>query len=131
MMREIIFQGRSALSGRWITGYLTQQPDGRYYIHRNIMGKEAKTLVYPETVRQFTGFVDMNGEKIFEGDILECTYQDPPEPDSVVYEKVIWNNGWYQQDGNCPPEPLVQHILDENAIIAGNIWDNANLLEAK
>ena len=89
-MREILFRGKS-IRGEWIYGYLNQHrgnirydcdcepiADGCYYINDwqtkidiGMYGQDFK--VDPDTVGQFTGLTDRNGEKIFEGDIIEYT----------------------------------------------------------
>ena len=90
MTREILFRGKS-IRGEWIYGYLNQHrgnirydcdcepiADGCYYINDwqtkidiGMYGQDFK--VDPDTVGQFTGLTDRNGEKIFEGDIIEYT----------------------------------------------------------
>lgn len=60
--------------------------------------------VIPETVGQFTGLTDKNGNKIFEGDIVQSEeYQQGDEVGEVVYDSkdcTYWVHsekyGWWQ-----------------------------------
>ena len=88
-------------------------------------------MVYPENLRiqgriltQFTGLLDKNGKKIFEGDILK----EPAYGRRYDYDPIIIEYKDYRGEENTvcglvlPEEP-------EECEIIGNIFENPELLK--
>ena len=145
MNRKILFRGKR-LDGDWVYGFLTcmnyidvfnpkvcydGQEEIRYYTVEHHQ-------VDTNTVGQFTGLCDKNGNKIFEGDILETA-----GPDGADYQDVVhfghFNDddnhgneyiGFYVKSGNYTTSLLEMPLGEHNyCYIIGNIYDNPELLE--
>lgn len=81
-VREILFRGKTLDTGEWIYGSLIDLDRESGYVYIMPSHKGASTLspfnlirlhsvlVDPETVGQWTGLVDKNGVKIFDGDVV-------------------------------------------------------------
>lgn len=78
-MREILFRGYNKIVKRWYYGYLVKF-DNLYYIRD---GSGTEPFAEEDSIGQYTGYVDKNGNKIFDGDIaiwndnkLEIKFED-------------------------------------------------------
>ena len=126
-MRTIKFRGKLKSNGNWEYGDLLHDNFDACYIYPIEVGDLYKNNeVIPETIGQFTGLYDCEGNEIFEGDILRFGNSQ-----SGVCE-VKWNEHiaafcirFYFKD-EIGSRPLGGGI--EFAII-GNIHDNSELLK--
>lgn len=72
MNREILFRGKRKDNKGWVYGDLNQND-----VHNRISILEHGCIIHavdPETIGQFTGLLDKEGNKIFEGDICTVTF---------------------------------------------------------
>ena len=77
MEREILFRGRRTDNGEWIDGALICLDDGETRIATSCLTGDDPNLLLmcayeadPNTIGEFTGLLDKDNNKIFEGDIL-------------------------------------------------------------
>ena len=140
-MREILFRGKRTDNGEWVYGDLIKNLiyDGRekeirigdiYFEHNGDIHGTAVCKVIPETVGQFTGLCDKNGNKIFEGDIAEFTdkYLHKKGRAKIVFEASKWKYSGCYYGGN----PIVWLCINDSSIefeVIGNIHDNPELLK--
>ena len=119
------FRGKRIDNGEWVYGYLI----GNDVIVGDIIefnteyfNTEFWYKVDPETVGQYTGLIDKNGTKIFEGDIL-----DGHSDGHGVVEWTDFDGGYNYvfDDGNAVG---VYEVLRDAKVI-GNIHDNPGLIK--
>lgn len=134
-MREILFRGKREDNGKWVDGSLLIFPDnGDCYICVDIDGMCSlfKFAVESATVGQYTGMMDKNGKRIFEGDII--TYD--LDVGITLYAMCTFHKGsfgakWIQE--KVPVFDEFAHFSsykDFKFEVIGNVWDNPELLEA-
>jgi len=92
--RKIKFKGKyeSALLKIWAKGSLLCLRDGRTVFLAEIRdGAMVETNVAPNTIGQYIGLLDKNGEEIYEGDIIEARGVGDDIP-AVVRGEVEWDD---------------------------------------
>lgn len=128
-MRDILFRGKKKNSGEWVYGNLFN-PDQSDTPTQICMGTHIVRICYeidPETVGEYTGLTDRNGEKIFEGDIIKCKVHEingyrvrrgVVEYHGVGFIMNLDPNSWYDQKN-----------ISFDCEVIGNIYDNPELLK--
>lgn len=136
-MREILFRGKRLDNDEWAEGAYLNDRDGAFYIcpaasditygdngNRRRIGCWYK--VDPATVGQYTGLMDKNGKRIFEGDIVQFrTRVDTFKPLYVRWYKGAAQFVVSKRDG------VRSYPMDDawTYEVIGNIHDNPELLE--
>lgn len=123
-MREMLFRGQTIYKSKgnaWYKGSLITESEGAKIVY-DTTDENGWEYVIPETVGQYTGLDDKNGNKIFEGDIVDILTENE-EIGVVVYE-----NGGYIvfSDGFCVD--FINNIHGTDVEIIGNIYDNPELM---
>lgn len=108
-MRVILFRGKREDGQGWIFGSLWDDCGIiRILSPANVVGYS----VIPETVGQYTGLMDKNGKRIFEGDCLD-------HPLNTVE---------YLDDGFCVAGDRPLALMAKHSEVIGNIHDNLELV---
>ena len=130
-MREILFRAKRQDNGKWIEGsfvkYTDYDGDKVYLIYAS---NGNPNNIIPETVGQFTGLTDKNGNKIFEDDIIKIrrTYLNAGYEEDCFY-KVAWHkywNGWALINIKSTQSCYLDNVIQGEVI--GNIHVNPELL---
>lgn len=130
MKREILFRGKSKNTGKWLYGDPVKSlNDKMYMIHGAtedaINTRNEVDFVYsevdPESVGQYTGLLDRNGDKVFEGDVLEM---------GGGISIVVWDDAAFavKNPGSNVIDWPHSSFFEKSSII-GNIHDNPELLK--
>ena len=131
MNREIKFRGRD-MSGHWVYGLLTKKKIRnsnklQYAIATEDCSMGNTIPIIENTVGEFTGFKDIDGKEIFEGDIIQND-EHPEEIGKIINEKGCWLVDWVDDDD----KPCLGWLLDNTPQkVIGNIFDNPELLEGR
>lgn len=132
-MREILFRAKRIDNGEWVEGDLINLPKNNMSIVEcGFFTVKSSITVNPETLGQYTGLRDSEGNKIFEGDICNVLnyasdYMRIRGKMSCVIE---WNEslcGFYGRGFGIP----TGFAMGEEFKVIGNKFDNPELLERK
>ena len=124
-MREIIFRGQRADNGEWVYGFLTKMW-GEYHIVDGNNENSAYEVI-PETIGQYTGIINKNGKKVFEGDVVEYA-GSCGEIVFVERRGAFMSN---EKDMYCEWLSNLPQYGTGIMEIIGNIYDNKEILEGK
>jgi uncharacterized phage protein (TIGR01671 family) len=119
-MREIEFRGKRKDNGRWVYGYVRKHYLLTYineHVHKSDFDYYADSEITPGTVGQYTGYKDISGVKIFEGDIVL---------DNRGCRRVVeYVNGGFHRSDDAYSIGYYEQLLR----VIGNIHDNHELLK--
>ena len=142
-MREILFRGKMD-NGEWVYGSFCTDAleqfnglcgvDGFIRLYDKEKGKMQTYEVDRETVGQYTGLMDKNGKRIFDGDIVAQNWYDYDEPRDDSFGKVVFceydcsfsvmdvNKDGFMPLGRCGSYHWEVEVI-------GNVHDNPEMLK--
>lgn len=130
MEREIKFRAKAVNTEMWVYGDL---------VHNQKVTKEGlepHTMVggyevYKDTIGQFTGLLDCNAKRIYEGDIIEVTSLSDTSLGTRTNAIVIFRNSAFQLKHKAKEVLLLTHWTEDVVKVIGNIYDNKELLKGE
>lgn len=133
-MREIKFRGLNG-SGEWIFGGALKDSSEKTLICHPLGDNKALDFVVQESVGQFIGLQDHTGKDIFEGDIVQVSFDNVP--DEYFHEVVYMADNYssypaFELKGFECESNSFSYILNApgcSLIIVGNIHKNPELLK--
>ena len=147
-MREILFKGKKKDNGEWIEGYLFD--DGMLGEKRMFIGKlviapyegpirdkwtviaNGFAEVDPDTICEYTGLTDKNGNRIWEDDICD---RKEPYPEIVKMHNGDWTLDYSYSCGKdygyCYCNLGFYTVERKEVEVIGNIFDNPELIDER
>ena len=101
-MRTIKFKGKSVDSSEWIEVYFYEEFNNPFTVNdrqtKSMLEHNESALTDPDTVCQFTGFLDKNGKEIYEGDVLRSDTYPFSCPEDNVHDNYYGVIGWSDEE---------------------------------
>ena len=124
-LNDFLFRGKITETGVWVEGVAFPHDNGRVTMFRqhpmdgSLIGNE----VDPDTVGRYSGLSDINGTKIFEGDLVKLAEHD------AIFEVRVVDGSW--ECRNEQPWKSRSHKLEFDSSLAkyevvGSIHNNPN-----
>ena len=135
-MREILFRAKRIDNGEWVKGYFWRGVDHIYMIPSHVgIGYDDKIKhmsayaveVEPETICQYTGLTDKNGNRIWENDIVE-------DKRFNKFYKIVFrvrDGSWYVENIKSGALFRLMERTSYQYERCGNIFDNPELLKGE
>ena len=128
MNRTIKFRGKRLDNGEWVYGSLAET-HGKLFIGISTTLDNPVYMmdwheVAPASVGQFTGLLDKNGRKIYEGDIILCKGKHQ-------YEVEWLTDGFMMRGDQYGGITSIESFLPIQREIIGNIHSTPELLNEK
>ena len=149
MNREILFKGKRTDNGEWVEGipikthigvFMCFDKNPHYCSQYGYMEIDDVIKIMPETLCQYTGLTDKNGQKIWENDICRTHYANAKK--NKFIETIVFEGGRfcaYQNKHGCKSWAGIyngtKHLSVDKSVYMdsieaiGNIFDNRELLE--
>jgi uncharacterized phage protein (TIGR01671 family) len=134
MTREIIFKAKRIDNGEWVEGCLVIDHSRSNLFEYRIQPVESGVLyappINPETICQYTGLTDKNGNRIWENDICD---RKEPYPEIVKMYDGDWTLDYSYSCGKdygyCYCNLGFYTVERKEVEVIGNIFDNPELVK--
>lgn len=125
-MRDILFKAKRIYDGKWVEGsvYRISEKHNPFIMLKDSFGESYE--VDEDTICQYTGLADKNGNRIWENDVVKCNYNDYGEKGTYI-GKVIFREDtctFVVTDGKNTD----YEWWNEEKEVIGNIFDNPELI---
>lgn len=116
-MREILFKGLCQYEPVWYFGQALQQEDHSYLILYNEL-----LMDVGDTLSQYTGMTDVEGNKIFENDIVWVSLYNQKSGKFLGNFKgfVVWDEYEWAVEMEDDKFPLASWCLVDKVVVVGN-----------
>ena len=147
-MREILFRAKRTDNGEWVDGYYfcMTHTDGRHVHHfiipigadlsKGTAIEKMQVEIATETLCQYTGLKDKNGNRIWENDIVDASEEWWSACGPAGHNSPIINVEWLE--GLTGLDPFANYDCDcgvyidaSGCEVIGNIFDNPELLKGE
>ncbi len=118
-MREILFKAKRIDNGEWVEGDLLHTIHPEIVIISSFDDKAYRSC--GNTICQYTGLKDKNGQKIFENDIVDCGMKLRVSWHTFKASWVLSKKGWLYN------HYFGESVEPEDVEVVGNIFDNPEL----
>lgn len=139
MSREILFKAKRKDNDEWIQGSLLVLDDGSYRIATSCLVGDVENVltvcaydVAPDTICQYTGLTDKNGNKIWENDICDRKEKYPEVVKQYQGDWVLDYSYLFGKNVGYNYCNLGFYACERKCVeVIGNIFDNAELLKGE
>lgn len=135
-MREILFKAKGQTDEKWHIGFLANMYGGICIIREN----EHEWICQSDTICQYTGLTDKNGNKIWENDVVKKHFYTDYDAfanseeyiGKVEYLDCAWSITFVNENNNKCVYPMFMAIEFKDAKhyeVIGNIFDTPELVK--
>lgn len=140
-MKEILFKAKRIDNGEWVEGFYAIAQDRKGLQQHNILLADNHYGYYkwyeikPDTICQYTGLTDKDGNKIWENDVVFCKqYIGGNQIDYHIEKGYVEMKhgafGLHRLKPDAYYRPFKDWLEDYEYEVIGNIFDNPELLKA-